>query len=72
MTKEVSTAKKMSNYTSVYLDDESRGRLNELSSEMGLSRSEVIRTLINGSESSRDARLAGLVREMTDVLGIKG
>lgn len=58
-------------YTSLYLDRESSEKLVQLVEETGLSRSQIIRTLINGADGERDTRMTQLVTEMAELLQIK-
>jgi len=60
-----------SSYTSVYLDSDSRGKLADLSTNTGQSRSQVIRGLIQGADGTRDKRLAEIVAEMADLLVVR-
>lgn len=60
-----------SSYTSVYLDEESREKLRDLATQTGKSRSQVIRSLINGADGERERRLVDLVSEMKKVLSSK-
>lgn len=64
--------KKQAHYTSVYLDVASQKRLAELEKEWGVSRSKVIRILIQSADGAgRDRRLIELVKEMSDLLAVK-
>ena len=58
-------------YTSVYLDSDSRGKLDDLSTNTGQSRSQVIRSLIQGADGERDKRLAEIAAEMADLLVVR-
>ena len=61
------------NVTTVYLDSDSRQKLNELAEESGQSKSQVIRVLIQSADGKRYERIAKIVdelqREMGTVLG---
>ena len=58
--------------TSIYLDEASQERLVELEDAWQMSRSQVVRTLIqNADREKRDERLTALALEMSTLLAIR-
>lgn len=57
------------NFTSFYLDPESRARLDEMAAEVGESRSYVVRSLIQGADSKRNASLTRIANELMRLAG---
>lgn len=60
-----------SRYTSMYLDPESRAKLDRMAEATDRSRSLVVRDLIHGADGGRDARLSELVAELADLLHLR-
>lgn len=58
-------------YTSIYLDDESRNKIDAIAEETGQSRSQVMRSLIQGTDGTRDIRAAELVAELADLFVLR-
>lgn len=55
--------------TSLYLDDETKVKLEKLSAASGESMSQIMRGLIRGADGSKQKRLAKVVAELNDLVG---
>lgn len=64
-------AGKRENYVTFYLDEPSRTKLNKMAEDSGLNRSQLVRNLIRGADGKREAKLAKLVGQMADLLGVR-
>jgi predicted transcriptional regulator len=56
-------------YTSVYLDADSRSKLDHLAADTGQSRSHVIRGLIQGADGYLIERLGKIVEDLRKLIG---
>lgn len=55
--------------TSLYLDPETKEKLDSLAARSGESKSQVMRGLIRGADSERHQRLAELLSELNALMG---
>jgi len=58
-------------YTSVYLDEKSRTKLDSLAKRSGQSRSQVMRGLIQGADGDQHQRLSKIAAELIDLIGAR-
>jgi len=57
--------------TSIYLDDDSRQKLDVMSENTGQSRSQIMRSLIQGSDEEREKRLLEIIAELADMFVVR-